>query len=239
LRPDQKKEKENFAMLNRRNFFTGLTAAAAVPAAAMMLSRKTATAAVVRAAGAEKPANQIVHAVGMGRLNIPNVQVTNQEGRKYHFYNDLVKDKIVMINFFYANCTGICPRMTSNLLKIQKSLAEHMGKSMFIYSISLKPEQDSPKNLKDYAGMHGIKPGSGWMLLNAQRADMETLRERLGFKDSDPALDADVDQHTGILRFGTDIYDHWSGYPLLGKAETIAEMVRQLDPNIPRRPLFL
>jgi protein SCO1/2 len=227
--------------MNRRNFFTRIAATAAVPAAAMMLNRKPALAGVVRAAGVgntTNPTNQVVRAVGMGKLNIPNVQVTSQEGRKYHFYNDLVKDKIVMINFFYAECNGICPLMTSNLLRIQKSLGVHMGKDMFIYSVSLKPEQDSPKNLKNYAEMHGIKPGSGWLLLNAKHEDMETLRERLGFKDSDPALDADLDQHTGILRFGTDIYDHWSGYPLLGKAETIAEMVRQLDPKIPRRPLF-
>jgi len=210
--------------MNRRNFFSGL-AAAAVPGTVMLLNHKPAKAEVVRA-------------VGMGRLNIPNVPVTSQDGRKYHFYNDLVKDKIVLINFFYAECNGICPRMTSNLLKVQKSLGDQMGKGTFIYSVSLKPEQDSPKKLKAYAAMHGIKPGSGWLLLNAEHADMETLRERLGFKDSDPVLDADVDQHTGILRFGTDVYDHWSGYPLLGKAETIAEMVRQLDPNIPRRPLF-
>jgi protein SCO1/2 len=210
--------------MNRRNFFSDIAAAAALPAAAI-LSRNPAPAAVVRA-------------VGMGRMNIPDVQVTSQEGRKYRFYNDLVKDKIVLINFFYAECNGICPRMTSNLLKVQKELGDLVGKTTFIYSVSLKPEQDSPKKLKDYAGMHGIRPGSGWLLLNAKRADMETLRERLGFKDSDPVLDSDIDQHTGILRFGSDTYDHWSGYPLLGKVETIAEMVRQLDPNIPRRPLF-
>lgn len=211
--------------MNRRSFFSDIAAAAAAPAAAMMLGSAPAKASVVRAAG-------------MGRMNIPDVQVTSQEGRKYRFYTDLVKGKIVLINFFYAECNGICPRMTSNLLKIQKALGDQVGKSTFIYSVSLKPEQDSPKNLRSYAAMHGIQPGSGWLLLNARHADMETMRERLGFKDSDPVLDADLDQHTGILRFGTDIYDHWSGYPLLGKVETIAEMVRQLDPNIPRRPLF-
>ncbi|MDQ1473810.1 MAG: hypothetical protein QOJ99_5290 [Bryobacterales bacterium] len=226
--------------MNRRKFFTNFSAGATVPAAAVLLSHEPSRAEVVSPADTVKVknANTVVRAVGMGRLNIPNVPVTSQEGHKYHFYNDLVKDKIVMINFFYAECTGICPRMTSNLLKVQKALADQMGRGMFIYSVSLKPEQDSPKNLKAYAEMHGIKPGSGWLLLNARRADMETLRERLGFKVSDPALDANVDEHTGILRFGTDVYDHWSGYPLLGKAETIAEMVRQLEPKIPRGPLF-
>jgi protein SCO1/2 len=180
----------------------------------------------------------IVRAAGEGRKNLPNVPVTSQDGRTFRFYDDLVKGKTVLVNFFYADCNGICPRMTSNLAKIKAALGDRVGKDTFIYSISLKPELDTPRKLRDYAQMHGIKPGSGWLLLRARRADMELLRERLGFKDSDPKLDVDINQHTGILRFGTDVYDKWSGYPLLGNVELIAEMVRQLDPNAPRRPLF-
>jgi protein SCO1/2 len=208
--------------MNRRSFFANLAAAAA-PAA--LLSSLPARASVVRA-------------VGEGRKNLPDVAVTSQEGKKYHFYTDLVKGKTILVNFFYADCNGICPRMTSNLLKIRTALGDCVGRDTFIYSISLKPEQDTPKKLAAYAEMHGIKPGSGWLLLRARHADMELLRERLGFKDSDAALDKDINQHTGILRFGTDVYDKWSGYPVMGNVELIAEMVRQLDPMAPRRPLF-
>lgn len=210
--------------MNRRSFFFNLSAAATTAAAASAV-RRSAPGGLVRAAGE-------------GRRNIPNVRVTSQEGKSYHFYDDLVKGKTVLINFFYAECNGICPRMTSNLARVKAALGEQVGRDIFIYSISLKPQQDTPRKLSDYARMHGIKPGSGWLLLQARHSDMELLRERLGFKDSDPVLDADINQHTGILRFGTDVYDKWSGYPLLGNVETIAEMVRQLDPNAPRRALF-
>jgi protein SCO1/2 len=208
--------------MNRRGFFTNLAAAAP---AALALGALPARATTVRA-------------VGEGRKNLPNVPVTSQDGKTFHFYDDLVKGKTVLVNFFYADCTGICPRMTSNLAKIKAALGDRVGKDIFIYSISLKPELDTPHNLKNYAEMHGIKPNSGWLLLRARRRDMELLRERLGFKDSDDVLDADINQHTGILRFGTDVYDKWSGYPLLGNVELIAEMVRQLDPYAPRHPLF-
>jgi protein SCO1/2 len=181
----------------------------------------------------------IVRAVGMGRLNIPNVPVTSQYGKTYHrFYEDLIQGKTVLINFFYAECVGICPQMTSNLLKIQKGLGDCVGRDTFIYSISLKPEQDTPAKLMHYAGMHGVQPNSGWLFLRAERKNMELLRERLGFKDSDATLDADVNQHTGILRIGNDRYDRWSAYPLLGKVETIVEVVRQMDPHAPRHSLY-
>lgn len=210
----------------RRDFFTKLTAMAAAPiGAAVLLTNKTASASIVRA-------------VGMGKKNIPNVVVTSQEGQHYRFYEDLVKDKIVLFNFFYAECTGICPRQTSALLKIQKALGDRVGKDMFIYSISLKPEQDTPQKLKAYAKMHGIAPNSGWLLLNSTRADMNTLRERLGFKDSDPVLDADVNQHVGLLRFGNDKIDRWSAYPLLGKLETVVQLVKEIDPNTPRTAIY-
>jgi len=210
--------------MNRRNFFSSM-AAVTPAAAALTLGPGAAEASTVRA-------------VGEGRRNLPNVPVTSQDGKTFHFYDDLVKGKTVLVNFFYADCTGICPRMTSNLGKIKAALGDRVGKDIFIYSISLKPELDTTHNLRNYAAMHGIKEGSGWLLLRARRRDMELLRERLGFKDSDDALDADINQHTGILRFGTDVYDKWSGYPLLGNVELIAEMVRQLDPYAPRRPLF-
>jgi len=177
--------------------------------------------------------------VAAGRKNIPNVIVTSQDGRRHRFYDDLVKSKMVVINFFYANCTGICPRMTSNLLKVRKELENRapgrVGRDIFLYSISLKPEEDTPKRLALYAGMHGIKPDSGWLLLRAKRPDTELLRARLGFKDSDPVLDADIDQHTGMVRLGSDVYDKWAACPALGPVYTIVDSLLWMDLKLPRR----
>src|SRR5258708_4655493 len=50
----------------------------------------------------------------------PDVMLRTQDDRQVRFYDELVKDKIVTINFFYANCEGICPLVTSNLVKVQK-----------------------------------------------------------------------------------------------------------------------
>jgi protein SCO1/2 len=35
----------------------------------------------------------------------PNVWLTTHDGQKVRFYDDLLKDKIVAINFFYSTCT--------------------------------------------------------------------------------------------------------------------------------------
>src|ERR1043165_874415 len=77
----------------------------------------------------------------------PNFELTTHQGRKVRFYDDLIKDKIVVINFMYAQCEGICPGITANLLRVQKILGDRIGRDIFMYSITLKPEEDSPKDL--------------------------------------------------------------------------------------------
>src|SRR5262249_37384114 len=57
----------------------------------------------------------------------PNLVLTDQNGRKYKFYDDLVKDKIVIFNMFYAQCQGICSPITQNLVKLQKVLGNRVG----------------------------------------------------------------------------------------------------------------
>ena len=69
----------------------------------------------------------------------PNVELTTHEGKKVRFYDDLIKDKIVIINFMYAECKGICPGITANLLKVQKLLGNRIGRDIFMYSITLNP----------------------------------------------------------------------------------------------------
>ena len=43
-----------------------------------------------------------------GRLRgyFPNTTLTTHEGEEVRFYEDLVKDKVVMINLMYTTCTG-------------------------------------------------------------------------------------------------------------------------------------
>jgi protein SCO1/2 len=138
-----------------------------------------------------------------------------------------MKDKIVVINFMYATCEGICPRVTSNLQQVQKFLGDRVGRDIFFYSITLKPEKDTPKVLKNHVAMHKIKPG--WLFLTGTPKDVELLRRKLGFTDPDPVVDADKSNHIGNVRYGNEQLMLWAAAPGLSKAEAIAESVLWLD----------
>lgn len=160
---------------------------------------------------------------GAGINAIPNVPVVTHEGRKVHFYEDLIKDRVVTLNVMYANCEEACPLQTHNLSRFQRLLGERCGRDIFMYSITLQPEHDSAKVLHKYVEEHRIGPG--WQLLTGKPEDIETLRIALGFYDPNPALDAIDSEHTGILRFGNDRLQRWTGCPAMARPQGIVKAI--------------
>jgi protein SCO1/2 len=158
------------------------------------------------------------------RRHLPNVELVTHEGAKVRFYDDLVKGKKVLINFMYARCTGICAPVTANLVQVRSMLHGRVGRDIFMYSISLKPRQDTPMALHHFAHMHGTGPG--WLFLTGKPADIETLRRGLGFSYLDPVEDARKDNHLGMLRFGDEPMIRWAACPALANPEHIARSIR-------------
>jgi len=163
------------------------------------------------------------------RRYFPDVTLTTHEGKKVRFYEDLIKDKCVVLNFMYARCQGICSPITTNLLRVQSILKDRVGKDIFMYSFTLKPDEDSPAELADYVKTRKIGPG--WTFLTGRPADMELLRRKLGFTDPDPARDADKTNHTGMVRYGNEPMKLWAAFPGFSKAEAIAKEILWLAPG--------
>jgi len=157
----------------------------------------------------------------------PNLVLTTQEGKKVKFYDDLVKDKIVVFNMFYAKCEGICSPVTRNLVRVQNLLGDRVGKDIFFYSFSLKPKEDTVPALKHYAEMHKVKPG--WLFLTGSADDMELLRRKLGFVDPDPEVDKDTSNHIGVLKYGNEPLQRWGGCPGMQAPDAIAEAISWVD----------
>lgn len=157
------------------------------------------------------------------QLHLPNVPLFTQEGKRVLFYDDLVKDKIVTLNFFYAKCDDICPLVMANLSKLQKLLAADLNKDLFMYSITLKPEEDTVDVLKHHHEMYNAKPG--WTFLTGKPEDVEKVRNGIGFTYPDPKIDADKTQHIGNIRFGNEPLMLWSACPGMAHAEFLAESI--------------
>jgi protein SCO1 len=100
------------------------------------------------------------------RVSIPDVAVLDQDGRKQNFYTDLIKDKVVVINFVFTTCRAICPMSGANFSKLQTLLGERLGHDVFLISISTDPETDSPEKLKTWG--ERFKAKTGWTLITGE-----------------------------------------------------------------------
>jgi protein SCO1 len=158
-----------------------------------------------------------------------NVEVKTQDGRTLRFYDDVLKGKIVLINFFFTDCDAICPLMMENLVSVQELLGSRVGTEIFMASISLQPEHDTPEVLAAYAETYGIGPG--WVLLTGKKEDIELLRHRLGFVDSDKVEDADPEQHIGTVRIANEPMHRWAMSPALVNPPAMVRAVNRVIPK--------
>jgi protein SCO1/2 len=142
------------------------------------------------------------------RRHLPNVELITQDSEKLHFYDDLVKDKRVVIQFMFARCKDICPVITHHLVEVQRMLNGRVGRDIFFYSITLSPEEDTPRDLRAYARKHGVGPG--WTFLTGKPDDILLLRKSLGFFYNDPKEDADRNNHSGMLVVGDEPLMRWA-----------------------------
>ncbi|HEX4965834.1 MAG TPA: SCO family protein [Thermoanaerobaculia bacterium] len=165
----------------------------------------------------------------MRRRYFPDVVLTTHEGKQVRFYEDLLKDKIVVLNLMYANCQGACPVITANLARVQKILIEQGKRNISFYSLTVKPEEDTPEKLNAYAEMHNVGPG--WKFLTGKPADVELLRSKLGFVDIKPQVDQnDRASHSGMVRFGNEPQAWWAACQGQANPEWIAREISYVIP---------
>jgi protein SCO1/2 len=164
----------------------------------------------------------------MRKERFPNHTLWTQDNQQVRFYDDLIKDKVLVLNFFYAKCDGICPGVTANLVKVQKLFNGRVGRDLFMYSITLKPEHDTVDVIKDYATM--FKAGPGWTFLTGKMQDIDAIRRGMGFAYTDPIVDQDKTQHIGNIRFGNEPAMEWGACPGLLSAGYLMRTISYVLP---------
>ena len=206
------------ADLSRRNLLKW-TAAAPIAGAAVAAARLTAKSSV-------DPGRRTVSEQSRRRiqqLHLPNLPLLTHDGNRVMFYDDLIEGKVVTLNFFFANCDEICPRVTANLSKVQNLLGADLGTKIFMHSFTLKPEEDDVNAISHYRSMFNAEPG--WTFLTGKPDDLEKIRKAIGFTYPDPAIDRDKTQHIGNLRYGNEPLMLWGACPGMARPQFVAESI--------------
>ena len=162
---------------------------------------------------------------------IPDVKVLDQHGNALHFYTDLIKDKIVAINFIFTNCTTICPPLAATFARLQKEMGDRIGKDVHLISISVDPLTDTPERLKAWGAK--FKAGPGWTFVTGEKQEMDKAVEcarRRGFKRED---------HTPAMIIGNDSKGVWTRTYGLAKIPQIIGVINDVKAgkSTSRQPL--
>jgi protein SCO1 len=157
------------------------------------------------------------------RARFANVLLRTHEGAAVRFYDDLLKDKTVLIQFMYTHCTERCPMTTARLAEVQQLLGARVGTEIFMYSITVDPEHDTPAVLRAYARMARARPG--WLFLTGDARDVLRLRANFG---DDPALAFGSSNHLNLISYGVEPLERWGGFPAWSEAATMVRLLSSI-----------
>ena len=149
-----------------------------------------------------------------------DLPVVTQDGTELRFFSDVLKDRVVLVSLFFANCEQACPLTTGKLARVQNLLREELGRSIFFISITLDPERDTPEVLKSYA--QKFVAGDGWLFLTVEKENLRQITRRLGHVTSQ------IEAHNTHYMIGNVKIARWSKLPPNLSEEAIAARLRQM-----------
>ena len=106
------------------------------------------------------------------KYNIPDITLINQDGKKVNIVSLLKSDQPVIVDFIYGTCTTICPVLSAGFVNLQNRLIA-AGQKPLLISITIDPENDSPRVMKEYLKRFRAKPG--WHFLTGSRSDIDKV----------------------------------------------------------------
>lgn len=155
--------------------------------------------------------------VGQVQIELPDLLVQDHNGNKHRFYSDLIKDKVVILSFFYTSCPSFCPRMNLRLKKLQDILGDRLGKDVFFVTVTKDPKTDTPERLKEWAKKLDVK--TGWTLITGDEKNIGKLVYDFTGDQLGP------DMHNTIFVIGNDKTGHWADLNGLATLDALREQI--------------
>ncbi|MDH3279865.1 MAG: SCO family protein [Gammaproteobacteria bacterium] len=150
-----------------------------------------------------------------------DLPLITQDGEQVRFYTDVLKDRVVLINFVYTNCKDTCPLMTQMLLMVRDRLGELFDNPVHFVSISTDPERDTPQALTEFAKQQKADD-PGWVFLTGEKNNIDFILKRLG--QYTPQFEA----HSTLMLAGNVRTRHWMKIPPMTPVPAIVVRLQTL-----------
>jgi len=149
-----------------------------------------------------------------------DIELQNQNGQTMKLYSDLMKDKVIVINSFFASCSASCPVMSKSFAALQSRFADHLGRDLVFVSITVDPEHDTPAKLHAYA--EKWKAQRGWYFLTGSKANVDAALKKLGQYVEEPSA------HMNVIVIGNERTGLWKKAFGLAPSDELAKVVESV-----------
>jgi protein SCO1/2 len=153
---------------------------------------------------------------------LPEFVVLDQDGRRVRFYTDLIKGKVVVLSFFYTDCSFVCDGQGRNFAKLQSLLGDRLGRDIFLISVTRTPLADTPKKLKAWGRRFRLR--AGWTLVTGKTPDIARLLatfagDNLGAQE----------MHSAPILIGNDVTGLWLNSSGLSAPEELLKLINRVS----------
>jgi protein SCO1/2 len=150
-----------------------------------------------------------------------NTPLVTQQGEPVRFFEDVLKDHVVVVQLVFTRCPDVCPLTTRKLVQVRAALGGDLGERVRFVSISVDPTHDGPAQLRAFAERQGSAV-PGWIYLGGRKEDVDVVVERLGQYVGAPA------NHATVFIAGNARTGHWLRIRPDSPASAIAAQVEAL-----------
>jgi protein SCO1/2 len=198
-------------MNERRKFLAGLSLAGLLPAAA----------AAHAMTGGQPESHGHFGMQLYGRSQLPETTVETHDGRTVRLYGDLIRNRVVMLNFMSIANEEAFP-ISASIAEVARLLGDSLGKDVWIISITGDPESDTSERLRAFAEKFGAP--KGWVFVRAPSEANKAYASRFYKHGRDTSRPSSVD----IVHYGNDAVGLWAAFPSLIAPEDAASRIRSV-----------
>ena len=156
------------------------------------------------------------------RSYFTDLSVVDQDGTQRRFYSDVLKDRIVLINFIFTSCNQACPMITQHLVSVKDQLGHDLSQRIHFVSISVDPKRDTPEALRAFMKEQEVDILPSWEFITGEKANLDTIIRKLGqYTDN-------IEGHSTLLLAGNVNNSHWVKIQANLPPQAIAEKLKRL-----------
>lgn len=157
---------------------------------------------------------------GAVQVKLVDLPLLDQDGKTVRFRNDVVGDRIVVIDTFFTTCGLICPILGAIFMELQELAGGRLGRDVALVSISVDPLTDIPPRLKKYSEQWEARPG--WIFLTGGKSNVDQVLAGLGL------YAANFADHPSSILVGDGKTGEWTRFYGFATPEQLMERIREL-----------